>query len=355
LLELVERQPRPRAQPPTIHGTARPRGSDNSDNPGDLPARSVPNATGTTLARALEVVGIGDTRPSPQRLGGGQGAGILLQGQAIRATGAAGGLLGQPAGLSDANPGPVSGRSLAAEAPVVAAGEPTENSGNRHSSQLQGRGRDAGFVTPGQYIRLSGSVSGLRDQQMSMAVANHAPPSGRNVAGATMARVRVATENTDNRFPPQFQGGGLGAGTLIPGQLNRVSESVSRLHLQPPSLSGPSHGPRRRVVLARGVQAGNVREPLSSRSDRERFLLFSRVLLKYLEQKDRNLHQRVKALIRDCAERNRRQEPGYESVTGSLQDRLREIVSDTHWARAENYLRQYLTRQALRGRSATSS
>ena len=49
--------------------------------------------------------------------------------------------------------------------------------------------------------------------------------------------------------------------------------------------------------------------------EKETFLVFTRVLMKYLEQKDMALYHRVKAIIKDCAERNRRQEPGYESVT----------------------------------------
>lgn len=39
--------------------------------------------------------------------------------------------------------------------------------------------------------------------------------------------------------------------------------------------------------------------------------------MKYLEQKDPALHVRVKGIIKECAERNRNKEPGYESVTGT--------------------------------------
>jgi hypothetical protein len=46
--------------------------------------------------------------------------------------------------------------------------------------------------------------------------------------------------------------------------------------------------------------------------------IFQSVLMKYLEQKDPPLHLRVKAIIKDCAERNRKKELGYESVTGTV-------------------------------------
>jgi predicted alpha/beta-fold hydrolase len=60
---------------------------------------------------------------------------------------------------------------------------------------------------------------------------------------------------------------------------------------------------------------------------KERFLIFTRVLLKFLEQKDPPLHQKVKGIIKDCADRNKRQERGYESVTASMQARLKEVVN----------------------------
>jgi len=47
------------------------------------------------------------------------------------------------------------------------------------------------------------------------------------------------------------------------------------------------------------------------------FLMFTRVLMQYLEQKDPPQHQKVQAIIKDCAERNRYQECGYDSVTAS--------------------------------------
>ena len=71
------------------------------------------------------------------------------------------------------------------------------------------------------------------------------------------------------------------------------------------------------------------------RRQKERFLMFTRVLMKYLETKDPALHQKVKAIIKDCAERNKRGEPGYESVTASMRSRLKRVVSESYWSRAE--------------------
>mmetsp|Transcript_15379 Transcript_15379/g.35203 ORF Transcript_15379/g.35203 Transcript_15379/m.35203 type:complete len:882 (+) Transcript_15379:57-2702(+) len=78
------------------------------------------------------------------------------------------------------------------------------------------------------------------------------------------------------------------------------------------------------------------------KKEKETFLIFTRVLMKYLEQKDPNVYHRVKAIIKECAERNKRHEPGFESVTTSMKAKLKEVVSEAHWTRAEAYLKHFL-------------
>jgi hypothetical protein len=60
-----------------------------------------------------------------------------------------------------------------------------------------------------------------------------------------------------------------------------------------------------------------------AKRQKEKFLIFTRVLMKYLDLKDPPLHLKVKAIIKECAELNRNKEPGYESVTGKVQLRIR--------------------------------
>ena len=88
--------------------------------------------------------------------------------------------------------------------------------------------------------------------------------------------------------------------------------------------------------------------------------MFTRVLIKYLEQKDPRMHAQAKTIIKDCAERNKRQEPGYESVTLSMKRRLRELVGDHYWKKANDYLVHFIEqkkRQAgiASGRGGSSS
>jgi hypothetical protein len=82
------------------------------------------------------------------------------------------------------------------------------------------------------------------------------------------------------------------------------------------------------------------------KKQKEKFIMFTRVLLKYLESKDSALHLRVKAIIQECAERNKRQERGYESITASMKLRLKEVVGESYWKRAEQYLHHFLAQKA---------
>mmetsp|Transcript_40053 Transcript_40053/g.96654 ORF Transcript_40053/g.96654 Transcript_40053/m.96654 type:complete len:794 (+) Transcript_40053:78-2459(+) len=96
------------------------------------------------------------------------------------------------------------------------------------------------------------------------------------------------------------------------------------------------------------------------RRQKERFLIFTRVLIKYLEQKDPNMHRQAKVIIKDCAERNKNKEPGYQSVTASMKTRLKELVGESYWRRAEVYLKHYLDQQkknksGAQGSSSSSS
>ncbi|KAL3935984.1 MAG: hypothetical protein SGBAC_008610, partial [Bacillariaceae sp.] len=95
------------------------------------------------------------------------------------------------------------------------------------------------------------------------------------------------------------------------------------------------------------------------RRQKERFLIFTRVLIKYLEQKDLNMHRQAKAIIKDCADRNKKKEPGYQSVTASMKTRLKELVGEGYWKRAEAYLKHYLDQQknkaGTQGSSSSSS
>ena len=88
---------------------------------------------------------------------------------------------------------------------------------------------------------------------------------------------------------------------------------------------------------------------LDQKQKKERFILFTKVLMKYLETKDANMHAAAKEAIRECAQKNREGDPG-------MQSRLRTLLAGTtYWAKAESYLAQYLSKAASAASSSSSA
>lgn len=106
----------------------------------------------------------------------------------------------------------------------------------------------------------------------------------------------------------------------------------------PPAISSQSPAP------PRGVAESDVSK------QKERFLIFTRVLMKYLEQKDVKLLEQVKDTIRDCARRHCLKESGYESAVWAIKSRLKVLVCDHYWKRAEVYLAHFLKSNSSRER-----
>jgi len=65
--------------------------------------------------------------------------------------------------------------------------------------------------------------------------------------------------------------------------------------------------------------------------------------MKFLEKKDPRVFGEAQAVIRDCEQRKKRGEKGYESVTDSLKEPLREVVGPSYWKEAQLHLNQFLS------------
>ena len=63
--------------------------------------------------------------------------------------------------------------------------------------------------------------------------------------------------------------------------------------------------------------------------------------MKYLENKDPQMHIQARQVIRECADKSKKKEQGYESVTSSMKTRLRATVGEQYWKRAEAYLAHF--------------
>jgi hypothetical protein len=87
------------------------------------------------------------------------------------------------------------------------------------------------------------------------------------------------------------------------------------------------------------------RQQQDNKTRKEEFLMFTKVLMKYLEAKDKNKHVECKSVIRDCAKKNRDGVVGYSSLSASMQKYLYQAVGKMYWDKAETYLASYLKDQ----------
>ncbi len=89
--------------------------------------------------------------------------------------------------------------------------------------------------------------------------------------------------------------------------------------------------------------------PLSSEKDKEYFKMLTRVLVNYLKQKDRAMYENAMAVIRDCAEENKKMNrpSGSETSLRAMQPKLCAAVGEEYWGIAEAYLDLFLKKKRM--------
>ena len=114
-------------------------------------------------------------------------------------------------------------------------------------------------------------------------------------------------------------------------------ELVQQQQQQRPSLTSKT------TAAAVAVGSGSSRDLTEQeKKEKERFLMFIRVLMKYLEQRDPNMHAAAKAQIKECYEKNKSGDPQFRSLTTSMKLRLRSTVGELYWKKAHDYLDHFL-------------
>lgn len=88
----------------------------------------------------------------------------------------------------------------------------------------------------------------------------------------------------------------------------------------------------------------STRRPLT---ERERFVVFVKILFKSLEHSDPRLRPRAKAVVTECTRRNRLGDANYMPLQPAVEIRLRRTVGEVHWERAQAYYQQYCVRKGL--------
>jgi hypothetical protein len=91
---------------------------------------------------------------------------------------------------------------------------------------------------------------------------------------------------------------------------------------------------------------------LQEQQEKTRFLTFTRVLMKYLKQRDPSMHGLAEAQIKDCYEKNKSGDPQFRSLTTLMKTRLRSTVGELNWKQAETITVDYEHRQISKARRA---
>ena len=75
--------------------------------------------------------------------------------------------------------------------------------------------------------------------------------------------------------------------------------------------------------------------------NRKNLMVLIQIMLKYLDNNDRNLRVEVKKAVADCTKKNREGHPDYRFLVDSITNRLRLLVGEMHWSQLENLMEHY--------------
>mmetsp|Transcript_33034 Transcript_33034/g.78904 ORF Transcript_33034/g.78904 Transcript_33034/m.78904 type:complete len:873 (+) Transcript_33034:340-2958(+) len=121
--------------------------------------------------------------------------------------------------------------------------------------------------------------------------------------------------------------------------------ATSSQHPMASHVSQVSRSAQQQQVMSRTAAPSSSHQVSVSekeKKEKEKFLMFTRVLMKYLEQRDQEMHTRAKAQIKECYEKNKQGDPNFKSLTTSMKARLKQTVGDVYWKKAHDYLDHFL-------------
>lgn len=88
-------------------------------------------------------------------------------------------------------------------------------------------------------------------------------------------------------------------------------------------------------------QVSNTTESgVEKKKQKQRFLVFTKTLMKFLERRDPSVYNKAQHVIRDCDDKKKLQHPGYESLAESVRTPLKEVVGPSYWKQARGYLKK---------------
>jgi len=221
-------------------------------------------------------------------------------------------------------------------APTGFSASPLQQTQPKQDLQQHNQATHSNHLTASQIMQAPSSasrqISSTQQRTSGSSVPNDRPPDPFEptllttmISRDTSVPVQPQLSSIPNAVPPQMMQSTSGS--------HRASNTqTSSMHGQ--SFEHRVSSENQNITAARA----KAKDPTKTK---EQFLMFTRVLMKYLEQKDLPMHASAKDVIRECAEKNKNKEKGYESVTASMRKRLRATVGEHYWKRADSYLEHF--------------
>ncbi|CAJ1946413.1 unnamed protein product [Cylindrotheca closterium] len=79
---------------------------------------------------------------------------------------------------------------------------------------------------------------------------------------------------------------------------------------------------------------------------KHRFWMIVRVLMRYLEKKDTELHKKARTSLEECEKRHVMKEQRFANLVDSVQRELTQVVGMSYWKRAESHVAKHVIRNA---------
>lgn len=127
-----------------------------------------------------------------------------------------------------------------------------------------------------------------------------------------------------------------------------IAENISQPQVPPPPFpyiysSQLTSFPN--IVAAESTAKSPLVAPCRTLNDREKFFLFVKLLLRFLEKVEARLVVRVKALIAECTLRNRQGHVDFIPLVETTERKLLGVVGDRYYLQAKTCLESHLLRQ----------
>ena len=107
---------------------------------------------------------------------------------------------------------------------------------------------------------------------------------------------------------------------------------------------------------SRTSSTSNMRSRAVLKNEREQVFCFVKILFKLLKHSDEDqLSAHCKRIVRECTLRNRQGDPDFVPLVACLRRRLRPVIGERYWQRAETVLRRSLEQMALREQEAAAA